>query len=282
MTIPETNKLVITAGELAKRGEIFVWAQEHNPVPPTQGRKHAWIGYTNLDSFVRAERTRKGLWLTYSTCSTAASTDNHCAAPYLRPQRRDRKDVDVVFGVVAAEGRSGGDDGREHRFGVASDWIGRDLLTQALDVSDAVGYLSLAELYLQRCPAAVAKFDDGVDFQAIGVAIVAQRPRVSLRQASSVGAQVVNAQRLEEQAKGLPIGKDSFGTHPKRGGWNGRAGEVTFGFGSKARLSTYGRVPAVQTLYYIHSFKHFEVRSDGRCRGRAGVVTQGGVLSDSL
>ena len=26
MTIPETNKLVITAGELAKRGEIFVWA----------------------------------------------------------------------------------------------------------------------------------------------------------------------------------------------------------------------------------------------------------------
>lgn len=53
-----------------------------------------------------------------------------------------------MFGVVAAEGRSGGDDGREHRFGVASGWIGRDLLTQALDVSDAVGYLSLAELYL--------------------------------------------------------------------------------------------------------------------------------------
>lgn len=26
MTIPETNKLVITAGELAKRVEIFVWA----------------------------------------------------------------------------------------------------------------------------------------------------------------------------------------------------------------------------------------------------------------
>lgn len=78
-----------------------------------------------------------------------------------------------MFGVIAAEGRSGGDDGREHRFGVASGWIGRDLLTQALDVSDAVGYLSLAELYLQRCPAAVAKFDDGVDFQAIGVAIVA-------------------------------------------------------------------------------------------------------------
>lgn len=134
-----------------------------------------------------------------------------------------------MFGVIAAEGRSGGDDGREHRFGVAGGWIGRDLLTQALDVSDAVGYLSLAELYLQRCPAAVAKFDDGVDFQAIGVAIVAQRPRVSVGQASSVGAQVVNAQRLEEQAKGLPIGKNSFGTHPKRGGWNGRVGEVTLG-----------------------------------------------------
>lgn len=53
-----------------------------------------------------------------------------------------------MFGVIAAKRRSGGDDGREHRFGVASAWIGCDLHTQALDVSDAVGHLSLVEFYL--------------------------------------------------------------------------------------------------------------------------------------
>ena len=154
MTLEETYEYGDARDEvLACRPGITGWwaATDRNDSTWESGQRQArelWIGYTNLDSFVRAERTRKGLWLTYSTHSTAASMGSRYAASYLRPQRRDGKDIDVVFGVVAAEGRSGGDDGREHRFGVASGWIGRDLLTQAFDVSDAVGHLSLAELYL--------------------------------------------------------------------------------------------------------------------------------------
>ena len=37
MTIPETNKLVITAGELAKRGEIFVWPGAQSCAPRPKG-----------------------------------------------------------------------------------------------------------------------------------------------------------------------------------------------------------------------------------------------------
>lgn len=37
MTIPETNKLVITAGELAKRGEIFVWTGAQSCAPRPKG-----------------------------------------------------------------------------------------------------------------------------------------------------------------------------------------------------------------------------------------------------
>lgn len=38
MTIPETNKLVITAGELAKRGEIL-FGQERNPALSDPGEE---------------------------------------------------------------------------------------------------------------------------------------------------------------------------------------------------------------------------------------------------
>ena len=46
----------------------------------------------------------------------------------LRPQRGDGKDVDVVLGVVAAEGRGSCDDGGELWLGVSGRRVGRDLL----------------------------------------------------------------------------------------------------------------------------------------------------------
>ena len=77
----------------------------------------------------------------------------------LRPQGTNREHVDVVSNVVAAEGRRRSDNGAKLGLGVACRRVGGDLLAQALDIPDAVGYLGLAELDFQRRPAAVAKLD---------------------------------------------------------------------------------------------------------------------------
>lgn len=81
-------------------------------------------------------------------------------------------------GVVATEGRCRGDNSAKLGLGVAGRRVGGDLFAQALDVPDAVGYLCLAELDLQRCPAAVAKLDDDVDLQPVRIAVVAKRSGV--------------------------------------------------------------------------------------------------------
>lgn len=54
--------------------------------------------------------------------------------PALRPQRSNGEHVDIVLGVVAAEGRGCGDDGAELRLGVARCRVQSDLAAQALDV----------------------------------------------------------------------------------------------------------------------------------------------------
>ena len=91
--------------------------------------------------------------------STAFIRNEHGIVP-LRPQGANREHVNVMGGVVAAEGRRRSDNGAKLGLGVACRWVGGDLLAQALDIPDAVGYLGLAELDFQRRPAAVAKLDD--------------------------------------------------------------------------------------------------------------------------
>lgn len=77
----------------------------------------------------------------------------------LRPQGANREHVNVMGGVVAAEGRRRSNNGAKLGLGVTCRRVGGDLLAQALDIPDAVGYLGLAELDFQRRPAAVAKLD---------------------------------------------------------------------------------------------------------------------------
>ena len=136
----------------------------------------------------------------------------------LRPQGGDRENVDVMGCVVAAEGRRRGNDGAKLGLGVAGRRVGGDLFAQALDVPDAVGHLGLAELDLQRRPATVAKLDDDVDLQSVRIAVVAKRSAGGARQARGIGPQVVDAQRLEEEAEGLPVGEQPLRPHAERGG----------------------------------------------------------------
>lgn len=89
---------------------------------------------------------------------TAFIRNEHSIVP-LRPQGANREHVDVVSSVVTAEGRRRSDNGGELRLRIAGRRVGGDLFAQALDISDAVGHLGLAELDFQRRPAAVAKLD---------------------------------------------------------------------------------------------------------------------------
>ena len=73
----------------------------------------------------------------------------------LRPQRSKGEHVDIVLGVVTAEGRGRGDDGAELRSGVACGRVQSDLPAKALDVADSVAYLGFTELDFYRCPAAI-------------------------------------------------------------------------------------------------------------------------------
>ena len=89
---------------------------------------------------------------------TAFIRNEHGIVP-LRPQGANRENVDVMGGVVATEGRRRSDNGAKLGLRVVGRRVGGDLFAQALDISDAVGHLGLAELDFQRRPAAVAKLD---------------------------------------------------------------------------------------------------------------------------
>ena len=108
-----------------------------------------------------------------------------------------------MLGVVAAEGRGRGDDGAELRLGVARGRVQGDLAAQALDVADSIANLGFAELDFYRCPAAIVQLDDGIDLKPVGVAVVVERARMRAGQTRGVDTQIVNAQRLKEQAKSL-------------------------------------------------------------------------------
>ena len=91
--------------------------------------------YSDLDG---ASVTRAAAFLGAAKMTASRAFDELAAADpslvgtesrrRLRPQRGDGKDVDVVLGVVAAEGRGSCDDGGELWLGVSGRRVGRDLL----------------------------------------------------------------------------------------------------------------------------------------------------------
>lgn len=111
----------------------------------------------------------------------AKSSGLTCGA--LCPQRSNGEHVDIVFGIVAAEGRGRGDDGAELWLRVACGRVQGDLAAQAFDVADSVANLGFAELDFYRCPAAIVQLDDGINLKPVGVAVVVERARMRAGQA---------------------------------------------------------------------------------------------------
>ena len=141
----------------------------------------------------------------------------------LLPQSGDRENVDIMGGVVAAEGRRRGNNSAKLGLGVAGRRVGGDLFAQALDVPDAVGHLGLAELDLQRCPAAVAKLDDDVDLQPVRVAVVAKRPASTRYRPAGRGR---TATRREGRRSARRRAASPAPCRARRPGWTGRRSSV--------------------------------------------------------
>ena len=135
----------------------------------------------------------------------------------------------------------------------------KHLPAQAIEIRNAVGNLAFAQLHLDARPSAIAKLDDRIDLQSIGILIVPQRIRERIGQSRRINTQVVHAQRFEQKAERLRIAEQPLGTHSEKLGGQRGVGEAALRLSTHARPRANGGIPSEQLVDKIEILEQIEV-----------------------
>lgn len=151
------------------------------------------------------------------------------------PLRRERCEWYHPHTVGAPKRGTRGHDDEECRR-LRHDFGGRRLEMSCGTIDRMMG-----ELNFKAQPPAVAKLNNRIDFLApLCVPQMEDTPRA---QSLGVHAQVMDNQRLEEDAKRFQIAKKIVRVHSQQGSCKARIGEVTFGHLHERGLRAHGRRP---------------------------------------